>query len=167
MTKLNDRHGVEFSPQEIKRLRAAKAEIAEDYEMEGAVISRDSRGRFVKVCGWLRRSGWSRHLWVPRASHAAWLCRLDRFGCAVPQALYPTRGFGDADFKDLVAPKPVVISTPTGAGIGYEGAAYECKGPGPYWLMIGCDGLWDFMKEDVIQRTWFEKDTPQAMVGAA
>jgi serine/threonine protein phosphatase PrpC len=127
MNKLNDRHGVEFSPQEITRLKKAGAEISTDYETEGAVISRDSRGRFIK-------------------------------------ALYPTRGFGDADFKDLVKPKPVVVSTPTGAGIGYEGAAFELDGPGPYWLLVGCDGLWDFMKEDVITKTMFAKgDNPQAM----
>jgi len=127
MNKLNDRHGVEFSQQEIARLKKAKAEVSTDYETEGAVISRDSRGRFIK-------------------------------------ALYPTRGFGDADFKDLVKPKPVVISTPTGAGVGYEGEAFELKGPGPYWLLIGCDGLWDFMKEDQITKTMFAKgDNPQAM----
>jgi serine/threonine protein phosphatase PrpC len=126
MIKLNDRHGVEFSQQEIQRLRKAKAEVSTDYETEGAVISRDSRGRFIK-------------------------------------ALYPTRGFGDADFKDLVKPKPVVIATPTGVGVGYEGPAFELKGPGPYWLLVGCDGLWDFMKEDQITKTMFSKDTPQAM----
>ena len=129
MHKLNDRHGVEFSPQEIKRLKEAKAEVSTDYETEGAVISRDSRGRFIK-------------------------------------ALYPTRGFGDADFKDLVKPKPVVISTPTGAGVGYEGEAFDlaAHGPGPYWLLIGCDGLWDFMKEPEITKTMFAKgDNPQAM----
>lgn len=127
MVKLNDRHGVEFSKQEIERLRACEAEVATDYEMEGAVIGRDSRGRFIK-------------------------------------ALYPTRGFGDADFKAMVAPKPVVVSTPTGRGMNaYEGPAYECKGSGPYWLLIGCDGLWDFMTEAQIHKTWFQKDTPQEM----
>lgn len=127
MHKLNDRHGVEFSKRELTRLHAAKAEVSTDYETEGAVISRDSRGRFIK-------------------------------------ALYPTRGFGDADFKDLVKPKPVVIATPTGVGVGYEGPAFELTGPGPYWLLVGCDGLWDFMKEDQITRTMFAKgDNPQAM----
>lgn len=137
MHKLNDRHGVEFSKKEITRLRGVKAEISTDYETEGAVISRDSRGRFIK-------------------------------------ALYPTRGFGDADFKELVTaackvknrPKEeyeVVIATPTGAGIGYEGEAFEMKGSGPYWLMLGCDGLWDFMKEDQITKAMFSKSTPQAM----
>jgi len=137
MTKLNDRHGVEFSKKEIQRLRSVKADISTDYETEGAVISRDSRGRFVK-------------------------------------ALYPTRGFGDADFKELVtaaciaknrpeSEHEVVIATPTGAGLGYEGPAYEMKGKGPYWLMLGCDGLWDFMKEDQITKAMFSKDTPQAM----
>eukprot|EP00040_Diaphanoeca_grandis_P028367 m.164202 g.164202 ORF g.164202 m.164202 type:complete len:393 (+) comp31325_c1_seq4:284-1462(+) len=126
MTKLNDRHGVEFSKHEIVRLKAAKAEISEDYETEGAVIARDSRGYFIK-------------------------------------ALYPTRGFGDADFKELVAPKPVVVATPTGRGVGYEGPAVELKGKGPFWLLVGCDGLWDFMKEDQITKTMFQKNTPQAM----
>jgi len=140
MHKLNDRHGVEFSQHEINRLKKAKAEVSTDYETEGAVISRDSRGRFIK-------------------------------------ALYPTRGFGDADFKDLVKPKPVVVSTPTGAGVGcgcskncqtgpHEGEAFDlvAHGPGPYWLLIGCDGLWDFMKEDQITKTMFAKgDNPQAM----
>eukprot|EP00041_Stephanoeca_diplocostata_P014515 m.266763 g.266763 ORF g.266763 m.266763 type:complete len:92 (+) comp19722_c2_seq4:534-809(+) len=28
-----------------------------------------------------------------------------------------------------------------------QGPAYELKGPGPFWLLVGCDGLWDFMKE--------------------
>jgi len=127
MHKLNDRHGVEFSKRELTRLHAAKAEVSTDYETEGAVISRDHRGRFIK-------------------------------------ALYPTRGFGDADFKDLVKPKPVVIADPTGVGVGYEGPAFELDGPGPYWLLVGCDGLWDFMKEDQITRTMFAKgDNPQAM----
>lgn len=126
MHKLNDRHGVEFSQKELQRLKKAGAEVSTDYETEGAVISRDSRGRFVK-------------------------------------ALYPTRGFGDADFKELVKPKPVVIATPTGAGVGYEGPAFEMKGPGPYWLLVGCDGLWDFMREDQITRTMFAKNTPQEM----
>jgi hypothetical protein len=89
--------------------------VSTDYETEGAVISRDHRGRFIK-------------------------------------ALYPTRGFGDADFKDLVKPKPVVIADPTGVGVGYEGPAFELDGPGPYWLLVGCDGLWDFMKEDQITK---------------
>lgn len=44
----------------------------------------------------------------------------DRRGYFI-KALYPTRGFGDADFKELVAPKPVVVATPTGVGLGYEG----------------------------------------------
>lgn len=113
MTKLNDRHGVEFSKHEIKRLKDCKAEVSTDYETEGAVIARDKRGYFIK-------------------------------------ALYPTRGFGDADFKDLVAPKPVVVATPTGRGLGYEGDAVELKGKGPFWLLVGCDGLWDFMKESQI-----------------
>eukprot|EP00039_Didymoeca_costata_P018492 m.333692 g.333692 ORF g.333692 m.333692 type:complete len:389 (+) comp17198_c0_seq1:244-1410(+) len=127
MHKLNDRHGVEFSQKEIQRLKQVGAEVSTDYETEGAVISRDSRGRFVK-------------------------------------ALYPTRGFGDADFKELVKPKPVVVATPTGVGVGYEGPAFEMKGPGPYWLLVGCDGLWDFMREDQITRTLFSKgDDPQAM----
>lgn len=130
MTKLNDRHGVEFSKHEIERLKKAKAEVSTDYETEGAVVARDSRGYFIK-------------------------------------ALYPTRGFGDSDFKQLVAPKPVVVATPTGVGVGYEGPAFELKGPGPHWLLLGCDGLWDFMKEDQIQRTMFQKDTPQAMVRGA
>jgi len=128
MHKLNDRHGTEFSKHEIERLKRAKAEVSTDYQLEGAVISRDSRGRFVK-------------------------------------ALYPTRGFGDADFKDLVAPKPVVIADPTGAGVGYEGDAFELEpGKGPYWLLVGCDGLWDFMKEDQITRAMFAKgENPQTM----
>jgi len=67
------------------------------------------------------------------------------------KALYPTRGFGDADFKELVHPKPVVVATPTGVGVGYEGEAVEMQGPGPFWLLVGCDGLWDFMKEGQIQ----------------
>lgn len=113
MTKLNDRHGVEFSKHEIQRLKECKAEVSTDYETEGAVIARDKRGYFIK-------------------------------------ALYPTRGFGDADFKDLVAPKPVVVATPTGRGVGYEGEAVELKGKGPFWLLVGCDGLWDFMKESQI-----------------
>merc|ERR1740117_1753213 len=36
MTKLNDRHGVEFSKKEIQRLRSVKADISTDYETEGA-----------------------------------------------------------------------------------------------------------------------------------
>jgi len=44
MTKLNDRHGCEFSKREITRLKKAQAEISKDYETEGAVIARDSRG---------------------------------------------------------------------------------------------------------------------------
>mmetsp|Transcript_30919 Transcript_30919/g.80906 ORF Transcript_30919/g.80906 Transcript_30919/m.80906 type:complete len:398 (+) Transcript_30919:121-1314(+) len=126
MTKLNDRHGVEFSKHEIKRLNDCKAEVSKDYETEGAVIARDKRGYFIK-------------------------------------ALYPTRGFGDADFKELVAPKPVVVASPTGVGVGYEGAAYEFKGKGPFWLLVGCDGLWDFMKESQIKQALFSKSTPQAM----
>lgn len=126
MTKLNDRHGCEFSKREITRLKKAQAEISKDYETEGAVIARDSRGYFIK-------------------------------------ALYPTRGFGDADFKELVDPKPVVIATPTGVGVGYEGEAVEMQGPGPFWLLVGCDGLWDFMKEGQIQTAMFQKDTPQEM----
>lgn len=45
MTKLNDRHGCEFSKREITRLKKAQAEISKDYETEGAVIARDSRGK--------------------------------------------------------------------------------------------------------------------------
>lgn len=126
MTKLNDRHGCEFSKREIQRLKKANAEVSRDYETEGAVIARDSRGYFVK-------------------------------------ALYPTRGFGDADFKELVAPKPVVVATPTGVGVGYEGDAVDLIGPGPFWLLVGCDGLWDFMTESQIQKTMFQKSTPQQM----
>jgi len=138
MVKLNDRHGVEFSKKEIARLRKVKAEISTDYDMEGAVVSRDARGRFVK-------------------------------------ALYPTRGFGDADFNQLVKAACIaegrpenehhwVIATPTGAGLGYEGDAYEMKGNGPFWLMLGCDGLWDFMQEDQITKAMFAKHPdPQAM----
>jgi len=138
MVKLNDRHGVEFSKHEIARLKKVKAEVATDYDTEGMLVSRDSRGRFVK-------------------------------------GLYPSRGFGDADFNQLVKAACVaegrpesehhwVIATPTGAGLGYEGEAYEMKGKGPYWLMLGCDGLWDFMKEDQITKAMFAKHPdPQAM----
>lgn len=45
----------------------------------------------------------------------------------------------------------MVVATPTGVGVGYEGEAVEMQGPGPFWLLVGCDGLWDFMKEGQIQ----------------
>jgi serine/threonine protein phosphatase PrpC len=80
------------------------------------------------------------------------------------KTLYPTRGFGDADFKEQVKPNAVIIATPTGVGIGHEGPAFELTGPGPYWLLIGCDGLWDFMKEDAVRQTMFAKgEIPQTM----
>lgn len=49
MVKLNDRHGVEFSKHEIARLKKANAEVSTDYETEGAVIARDTRGYFIKA----------------------------------------------------------------------------------------------------------------------
>lgn len=127
MTKLNDRHGVEFSKHEITRLRAAKAEISTDYDTEGAVVARDSRGYFIKVS-------------LTSVVMYSTFFINDGIFLLNAQALYPTRGFGDADFKQLVAPKPVCIATPTGCGVGYEGPAYELKGPGPHWLLVGCDG---------------------------
>jgi len=123
-TKLNDRHGVETSPQEAARVRKANAVIDE----KGALVARgDGELKPTKV-------------------------------------LYPSRGFGDADFKEQVEPNKIIIATPTGVGVGYEGPAFELTGAGPYWLLVGCDGLWDFMKETQVTEAMFAKgESPQAM----
>jgi len=73
----------------------------------------------------------------------------------VYKAIYPTRSFGDMDFKNRTHPVKGLIATPTGRGVGHEGDAVELKGSGPWYLIVGCDGLWDFMETPDILRTLF------------
>lgn len=70
----------------------------------------------------------------------------DRYGNFM-KGLFPTRGFGDADFVKLVKPKPVVIADPTGRGLDYEGDVVKLNTEKTTFLLVGCDGLWDFMTE--------------------
>lgn len=58
-----------------------------------------------------------------------------------------------------------MIATPSGMGVGYEGPAYEMEGPGTWYVLLGCDGLWDFMELEDIMREMFKrpKDSPQQM----
>jgi len=73
----------------------------------------------------------------------------------VYKAIYPTRSFGDIDFKQKTHPVKGLIATPTGRGVGHEGAAVELKGAGPWYLIVGCDGLWDFMETPDIMHSLF------------
>lgn len=73
----------------------------------------------------------------------------------VYKAIYPTRSFGDMDFKNRTHPVKGLIATPTGRGVGHEGNAVELKGAGPWYLIVGCDGLWDFMETPDIMHTLF------------
>lgn len=78
------------------------------------------------------------------------------------KAIYPTRSFGDQDFKHRTRPIKGLIATPTGRGVGYEGPAVDLEGQGPWFLIVACDGLWDFMKQkDILAETFRNKsDTP-------
>eukprot|EP00035_Acanthoeca_spectabilis_P009811 m.173215 g.173215 ORF g.173215 m.173215 type:complete len:237 (+) comp14843_c0_seq32:2685-3395(+) len=72
------------------------------------------------------------------------------------KAIYPTRCFGDADFKDLTRPVEALIVEPTGHGVGHEGPAVRLSGKGPWLLVVGCDGLWDFVTHSQIIKNIFK-----------
>lgn len=72
------------------------------------------------------------------------------------KAIYPTRCFGDADFKDLTRPVEALIAEPTGHGVGHEGPAVRLSGKGPWLLVVGCDGLWDFVTHSQIIKNIFK-----------
>lgn len=81
------------------------------------------------------------------------------------KAIYPSRSFGDADFKKRTRPTRGLIADPTGRGVGHEGPAVMLDGPGPFMLIVGCDGLWDFMEDDDITRvvTQMCNESPSAI----
>ena len=84
------------------------------------------------------------------------------------KAIMPSRSFGDADFKQRVAPIRALVATPSGRGVGYEGGAAELEGEGPWMLIVACDGLWDFVEEkDVIKEAFSKRRDPQEMVRQA
>ena len=74
----------------------------------------------------------------------------DEIGRRMGKSLEPTRMFGDHDFKKLTSPREVVCALPTGLGVGYEGARLTLEGAGPFYLLLGSDGLWDVATEEEI-----------------
>lgn len=69
---------------------------------------------------------------------------------AVYGVLYPTRGFGDIDVK--ADGKPVIIATPTGAGV--DGMPIAQLDPQRVaYMVIASDGLWDFAEDPAIMAT--------------
>jgi len=61
--------------------------------------------------------------------------------------LFPTRGFGDIDVK--ADGKPVVICTPTGAGID-SWEPYVMDTSTTTYLVVASDGLWDFVPDEKV-----------------
>jgi len=74
----------------------------------------------------------------------------------IHKAIYPTRCFGDADFKDLTRPISALIVEPTGRGVGHEGDAVTLTGKGPWLLVVACDGLWDFVSQGQVMKNIFQ-----------
>ena len=107
---LNDRHAVYLSPREKARLAECGAEVSQAPGMEDALVARTENGEMYKV-----------------GSHCCW--PPSALAEPTPKAIYPSRSFGDADFKARTAPVRALIAVPTGRGIDYEGCAATIEHP--------------------------------------
>eukprot|EP00049_Salpingoeca_infusionum_P026906 m.28845 g.28845 ORF g.28845 m.28845 type:complete len:383 (+) comp9081_c0_seq2:738-1886(+) len=74
--------------------------------------------------------------------------------------LFPTRGFGDIDVKS--DRKPVIICTPTGAGID-EWQPLRLSTDSTSFLVVASDGLWDFVTDDEVERIIQRIKEPQVI----